>query len=61
MAIKYRKGMKLKSKTSGLVITLTGKASGNNHWNTRKGRSKNNHTVHEGTLDKFYVEVRETE
>ena len=51
---KYKKGMVLQSKASNTIITLTNRASGNRHWNTRKQGSKNNHKVHEQTLDKFY-------
>ena len=51
---RYKKGMVLQSKSGGLTITLTNRASGNLHWNTRKHGSKNNHKVHEKTLDKFY-------
>jgi hypothetical protein len=54
----YKRGMKLKSKTSGSIITLTNRASGNLHWNTKKTGSKNNHKIHEGTLDKFYTELK---
>lgn len=50
----YKKGMVLQSKTSNTIITLTNRASGNRHWNTRKRGSKNNHKVHEETLKKFY-------
>ena len=51
----YRKGVQLKSNTSNSVIILVNRASGNKHWNTKKVGSKNNHKVHEGTLDKFYT------
>tara|TARA_B110000503_G_scaffold12175_1_gene16436 strand:+ start:797 stop:988 length:192 start_codon:yes stop_codon:yes gene_type:complete len=51
----YRKGMRLKSKLSTSVIVLVNRASGNRHWNTQKIGSKNNHKIHEGTLDKFYT------
>ena len=54
MTKKYRKGMKLESKSSASVIVLRNRASGNKHWNTQKVGSKNNHKIHEGTLDKFY-------
>tara|TARA_R110000782_G_scaffold78944_2_gene157073 strand:+ start:552 stop:749 length:198 start_codon:yes stop_codon:yes gene_type:complete len=59
----YRKGMKLEAKLSNSVIILVNRASGNKHWNTKKVGSKNNHKIHEGTLDKFYtiqVETGET-
>ena len=54
MTDRYRRGMKLKSKSSTSVIVLVNRASGNKHWNTQKIGSKNNHKIHEGTLDKFY-------
>ena len=47
--------MKLGSKLSTSVIVLVNRASGNKHWNTQKIGSKNNHKIHEGTLDKFYT------
>jgi len=55
--MKYRSGMTLKSKKSHVTITLVNRASGNGHWNTKKEGSKNSHTVHEGTLDKFFERV----
>ena len=55
MTNRYRRGMKLKSKSSTSVVVLVNRASGNRHWNTQKTGSKNNHKVHEGTLDKFYT------
>jgi hypothetical protein len=55
MTKRYRKGVKLKSKLSNLVIVLVNRASGNKHWNTKKVGSKNNNKIHEGTLDKFYT------
>jgi hypothetical protein len=58
---KYKKGMVLQSKASNTIITLTNRASGNRHWNTRKRGSKNNHKVHEQTLDKFYEVLKKTQ
>ena len=55
MAKRYRRGMRLEAKLSKSVIILVNRASGNKHWNTQKVGSKNNHKVHEGTLDKFYT------
>ena len=55
MTKRYRKGMKLKARLSNSVIILVNRASGNRHWNTQKIGSKNNHKIHEGTLDKFYT------
>ena len=63
MTNRYRKGMRLEAKLSNSVIILVNRASGNKHWNTKKVGSKNNHKIHEGTLDKFYtiqVETGET-
>ena len=56
MAKRYRRGMRLEAKLSKSVIILVNRASGNKHWNTQKIGSKNNHKIHEGTLDKFYSE-----
>ena len=64
MTKRYRKGVKLESKLSNSVIVLVNRASGNKHWNTKKVGSKNNHKIHEGTLDKFYTiqsELKQTE
>ena len=55
MAKRYRRGMRLESKLGNSVIILVNRASGNRHWNTQKIGSKNNHKIHEGTLDKFYT------
>ena len=52
---RYRSGMRLEAKLSNSVLLLVNRASGNKHWNTQKVGSKNNHKVHEGTLDKFYT------
>jgi hypothetical protein len=52
--MKLKRGMKLKSKNSGVVIKLINKASGNNHWNCNQVNRKKSHKVHEGTLRKFY-------
>lgn len=54
--MKYKKGMRLKAKTSSVVIELTSKYGGNGHWNTKRvnSTSKVSHKVHEGTLDRFY-------
>ena len=54
MTNRYRRGMRLESKLGNSVIILVNRASGNKHWNTQKVGSKNNHKIHEGTLDKFY-------
>ena len=52
--------MVLKSRTSDVIIKLTGKHNGNGHWNSCKiGGSNKNHRVHETTLDKFYTVFEE--
>ncbi len=55
MTKRYRRGVRLESKLGNSVIILVNRASGNKHWNTQKVGSKNNHKIHEGTLDKFYT------
>ena len=56
----YKKGMILKSKTSDVIIRLTGKHNGNGHWNSCKiGGSNKNHRIHETTLNKFYKPLQE--
>ena len=61
MTKRYRSGMRLEAKLSNSVIILVNRASGNKHWNTKKIGSKNNHKIHEGTLDKFYTIQAELE
>jgi hypothetical protein len=57
--MKYKIGMKLKSKASNVIIQLTSKHNGNGHWNSKKiGGSNKNHRVFEGTLDKFYEAIK---
>ena len=60
MTKRYRRGVRLESKLGNSVIILVNRASGNKHWNTQKVGSKNNHKIHEGTLDKFYTIQAET-
>ena len=50
----FKKGMRFKSNSSNTVIVLTGKKDGMGHWNTKKVGSKNNHSIHEGTIKKYY-------
>ena len=50
----FKKGMRLKSNNSNTVIVLTGKKNGMGYWNTKKVGSKNNHSIHEGTIKKYY-------
>lgn len=52
--VRLKKGMRLKSNRSNTVIVLTGKKNGMGHWNTKKVNSKNNHSIHEGTIKKYY-------
>ena len=52
--MKIKVGQLWKSKDSGTVLTITGKKSGNRHWNTKKLGGKKSHKIHEGTLLKFY-------
>ena len=47
--VKIKKGQQWKSKDSGKVIRITGRKSGNRHWNVDNG-----HKIHEGTLEKYY-------
>ena len=54
----YRPGMLLKAKTSGIVIKLVSRKNRNGHWNSQKIGRKKAHMIHEGTLDKFYEEVK---
>jgi hypothetical protein len=44
-----KKGQCWKNKTTGRIITIRGKATGNRHWTADNG-----HHIHEGTLLKFY-------
>lgn len=52
--IKINKGQLWKSKDSGIQIEITGKQTGNRHWNTKKLKGGKSHKIHEGTLLKFY-------
>lgn len=53
--MEIKRGLQLKDKNSGRVITVKNKASGNNHWNCACGR--HSHKIHEGTLRKYYEEI----
>ena len=53
--MKFKPGLRLKSKTSKKIIILKRKASGNGHWNCDCGSK--NHMIHEGTLRRFYEEI----
>lgn len=55
--LRYKVGMTLRSKTSDVILRLTGKHNGNGHWNSTKineGSSNKNHRIHESTLSKYY-------
>lgn len=53
--MKYKKGMILKSKGSGIRIKLINRKDGNKHWNTKKLSKGKSHMIHEGTLNKYYM------
>jgi hypothetical protein len=52
--MKYKKGQVFKSINSDLRIQLVSRKTHMGHWNTKKLGSRNAHSVHEGTLQKFY-------
>ena len=50
-----KKGQRWISKAGSSEIEIISKKNNNGHWNTKKvNGSKNNHSVHEGTLFKFW-------
>lgn len=52
---KVQKGQLWKSLTNGKIVKVTGKATGNRHWNVNQiDGAKQTHHIHEGTLTKFY-------
>lgn len=52
-------GKKFKSKTSSIEIKIISKKSGNGHWNcVQINGGKKSHHIHEGTLKKFYEEIK---
>ena len=53
-----KKGQLWKSKSSGQVVRITQKWSGNNHWSVINVRNGKGHHIHEGTLLKFYEPVK---
>ena len=56
--MRYKIGMRFKSKTSNVIIELTSKHNGSGHWNSKKiGGSNKNHRIFEGTLEKFYEPI----
>jgi len=56
--MKIKRGLILKSKTSGKLLKVIKKASGNGHWTCNQlDGGKQSHHVHEGTLRKFYMEA----
>ena len=52
--MKLKRGLKLRDKNSGRIITLKREVGGNGHWDCVCG--KKNHKIHKGTLEKFYEE-----
>ena len=47
--VPFRRGQQWKNKTTGKILTILGKATGNRHWKVDNG-----HHLHEGTRKKFY-------
>ena len=56
--MKFKKGMLLKSVNNKTILKLKNKKGGNGHWTCNVINSKKSHTVHEGTLKRFYTEYR---
>ena len=54
--MKLRRGLVLADKETGREIKLIKPVGGFGHWNCKCG--KKNHRVHEGTLKKFYEELK---
>jgi len=49
-----RPGQRWRSRTSGVILIIGQKASGNGHWQTFRQSIGMTHKIHEGTLRKFY-------
>jgi hypothetical protein len=47
-------GQLWKSKTSSVVIEITGRQTGNGHWNSKKISGGKSHKIFDKTLFKFY-------
>ena len=54
--MKVKKGQVWKSKDGGFMIKITGRQTGNGHWNTARvgGSRRTSHKVFDKTLFKFY-------
>jgi hypothetical protein len=48
-----KRNQKWKNKTTGRIVCVLKKATGNRHWTLDNG-----HHIHEGTLLKFYERVK---
>lgn len=57
--MKLKRGMRLKAKNSNVVLQLINKKGGNGHWTCNQENRKGSHTVHEGTLKKFYEPIKD--
>ena len=53
--MRFKKNMLLKSNNSKKIVKLISKSGGNNHWRCTQVNGKKAHTIHEGTLIKFYT------
>ena len=54
--MKVKRGQQWKNKTTGSIVTIKNKSTGNRHWTL-----DNQHHIHEGTLLKFYYPVMKEE
>ena len=56
-----KKGQVWKSKDNGITFIIIGKNGGNRHWTTKrigKQSGKPIHKMHEGTILKFYEQLK---
>ncbi len=53
MKNEVKRGQSWKNKTTGKIVKIQRKASGNRHWNIDNG-----HHIHEGTLQKYYIKTK---
>jgi hypothetical protein len=51
--MRVKRGLRLRDRKDGRVITVKRKASGNGHWQCDCG-SRKQHKIHEGTLRKYF-------
>ena len=50
-----RPGQRWRNKTTGRVVVVGQRATGNGHWRiSHAGKARRSHHIHEGTLRKFY-------